>query len=102
MKVCRGNSRHIYGDWHDCKRQRVYRVDCKGDGSGSSKRIQVNVELCANVERIGELEQTVNNGIKDKTEENTRSIRGLRKFLFWALMSLILIGTSGIITIIFT
>ncbi len=53
-------------------------------------------------DRLGDLEQIVHNGIKDKTEDNARGIRSLRKFMSLALMSIILLMIGGIVAAIFT
>lgn len=45
--------------------------------------------------RIGELEQTVNNGIKDKAEQNTKGILANRKFIFWSILGIFIIVISG-------
>ncbi len=51
--------------------------------------------------RIGAVEQVINNGLKDKTEDNATGIRSLRKFMSWALMSIILLVIGGIAAAIF-
>jgi len=53
-----------------------------------------------NTNRIGHLEQIVENGLKDKTEENEKGLQVLRKFIFWALMSIVLLMVAGLLTII--
>ena len=65
------------------------------------KEFRITLNCDTNSERIGELEQTVNNGIKDRGEENAKGIRSLRKFISWALMSIILVMAGGAAAIIF-
>ncbi len=62
------------------------------------KEFRVSLNCDTNSQRIGELEQTVNNGIKEKGEQNTKGITANRKFIFWSILGLFLILIGGTIT----
>lgn len=53
-------------------------------------------------DRIGDLEKVVHNGIKNKAKDNANSIRALRRFMFWAIMSIVLVMAGGLVAAIFT
>lgn len=66
------------------------------------KEFRVTLNCDKNVDRIGDLEQTVNNGIKSQGEENAEGLRGLRRVFTYSLIGTISLLVGGIITAILT
>lgn len=61
------------------------------------KEFRVTLNCDTNAGRIGDLEQVVNNGIKDKAEQNTKGVMANRKFIFWSILGLFLILIGGMV-----
>ena len=66
------------------------------------KEFRLTLNCDTNAGRISELEQTVNNGLKDRTVENSKGLRVMRKFIFWAVTSIVILMAGGVIASIFT
>lgn len=66
------------------------------------KEFRLTLNCNANSGRIGELEQVVNNGIKDRGEENAKAITRLRKFVFYGILGVFILALVGAATQFFT
>ncbi len=60
------------------------------------KESRATLECATNGNRIGELEQVVNNGIKERADRNEKGIAANRKFIFWSILGLFLVMIGGI------
>jgi len=66
------------------------------------REFRATLDCNKNDDRIGDLEQTVNNGIKDRGVENTKSIKRIWKFVTFTLISIIFVVVGSVAAAIFT